>query len=454
MAMIRSMLAGGFALAALAACNTTGPMTVKRVQLAEPVAVTAEELEPIAFQRGIVSIRHGTPIAHFPGQFGTNSPVRGQLCNSEMRAPATLDWTSTSRELSGWDDEIGVIFHDVMRGRGYNLAGDPNQLFDAQRDLGKARFAVGARIEEITGNFCNEHDLWYGLPLNRYSGEMYMRVRWELFDTLQQRSIANYETEGYYLHARVSNSGITDTFLGAFGSATEALATNPGFAEAIRKGKSATIQQVASPVGDRLSIPAIRKSEGSFADHTDRIVDAVVVLRGQGWHGSGFVISKDGLIMTNAHVVGDLDKIVVRLSTGVEIEGTVLRRNAVRDIALVKLPIGHPHPLPLDIRSARVPERVYAVGAPIDADRLQSTVSSGVVSAVRYKNEAGYEDIQADVDIHGGNSGGPLLDDKGNVIGVAYAGIGDSTFSTGLNLFIPIGQALESVNLQLGPEGK
>lgn len=459
MVSCREILAGGLVLLALSACNTTKPMTVKRLTASsqDMPAINPADLEPIAFQRGIMGVRYGTAIAHFPGpgNFGSGLKLQGDLCNSEMKSPATLDWNSSSRELSGWGDQIGVVFYDVMSGRGFNLAGNPNQLFDADRDLRKARFAVGARIDEIAGNFCHEHDIWNGLPQFRYSGEMYMRVRWELYDVVQSKAVSSFESEGYFVHPNVTNNGIIETFMGAFSAATDALANIPEFSARLKKGASVTLEQVATPVGETMSIPKEPLKTDGFEKNAADLVRATVLIREGGGHGSGFFITKDGLIMTNAHVVGDAETVVVRLYNGVEIEGRVLRRHPERDIGLIKVPISFPQPMSLDVRDARIAERVFAIGAPLNTE-LQSTISSGVVSAVRQINSAGYRDIQADVDIHGGNSGGPLLDGAGNVIGVTYAGryMQPGKVSSGLNLFIPIGQALESINLQLGPEAK
>jgi len=78
---------------------------------------------------------------------------------------------------------------------------------------------------------------------------------------------------------------------------------------------------------------------------------------------------------------------------------------------------------------------------------LSGTVTRGIVSKFT-TNRAGMEDIQADVDIQGGNSGGPLLDKNGNVVGISYAGIGPAgQFSAGVNFFIPIADALRSLNI-------
>ena len=93
-------------------------------------------------------------------------------------------------------------------------------------------------------------------------------------------------------------------------------------------------------------------------------------------------------------------------------------------------------------------EEVYAIGSPIDKS-LAGTVSKGIVSKFA-SNSQGLEDIQADVDIHGGNSGGVLLDQHGNAVGISYAGIGTpDKKSVGLNFFIPVMDALEKLNLRL-----
>jgi S1-C subfamily serine protease len=173
----------------------------------------------------------------------------------------------------------------------------------------------------------------------------------------------------------------------------------------------------------------------------------VTVLTGGG-HGSGFVVSRDGLILTNHHVVGDARQVRVRFASGVQVDGTVLRRDARRDVALVRVPVTHDAPLPIRAAHARVGEEVYAIGTPLD-EANAATVTRGIVSALRDDGPSG-QLIQSDATIHGGNSGGPLLDRFGNVIGIAVAGQTDANtgqVAAGLNFFIPVGEALERLNL-------
>jgi S1-C subfamily serine protease len=115
---------------------------------------------------------------------------------------------------------------------------------------------------------------------------------------------------------------------------------------------------------------------------------------------------------------------------------------------MVQIPLRVPSYLPVRAERPNTLERVYAVGTPL-RESLRSTVTTGVVSAIRTDGRTGLSRIQADVAISPGNSGGPLLDENGNVIGIAVAGYSKAS-SEGLNLFIPIGDALEAVNLKMG----
>jgi S1-C subfamily serine protease len=118
-------------------------------------------------------------------------------------------------------------------------------------------------------------------------------------------------------------------------------------------------------------------------------------------------------------------------------------------VALVKASprAGRP-PLALRRGTPGVGEAVFAIGTPLDPS-LQNTVTKGIVSANRILD--GFAYIQSDVTVDHGNSGGPLLDDKGRVIGITVSKIAPDDGQRGLNLFIPIGDALDFLALKTGP---
>jgi S1-C subfamily serine protease len=164
-------------------------------------------------------------------------------------------------------------------------------------------------------------------------------------------------------------------------------------------------------------------------------------------HGSGFFITPT-LLLTNHHVAGNRDRVRIRLSDGTEAIGEVIRSDAARDIAIVEFSEPLADPLPLRTSLPARAESVYAIGSPDDTG-LAGTVTRGIVSQIR-TDERGLEWIQADVTVHGGNSGGPLLDEAGNVVGLAsWARVDENGETKGLNFFVPIGDALRTLNIKL-----
>src|SRR5262245_29367650 len=170
--------------------------------------------------------------------------------------------------------------------------------------------------------------------------------------------------------------------------------------------------------------------------------------------GSGFIISEDGYIITNHHVVGDADKITVRLSDKEEYDAKVVGSDDKTDIALVKIDVKHTlHAVPLGSSSdLQVGDWVMAIGNPFGLDQ---TVTAGIVSAKGRVIGAGpYDDfIQTDASINPGNSGGPLLNLKGEVVGINSAIFSQSGGNIGIGFAIPIDLA-KSIVAQLREKGK
>ena len=159
--------------------------------------------------------------------------------------------------------------------------------------------------------------------------------------------------------------------------------------------------------------------------------------------GSGFIIDKSGLILTNAHVVDKADKVTVRLKDERTFEGKVQGVDEVTDLALVKINAGGDLPVaPLgSSQNVQVGDWAIAVGNPLGFD---NTVTLGIVSTLRRTsaqvgiNNKRLEFIQTDAAINPGNSGGPLLNGRGEVIGINTAIRGDAM---GIGFAIPIDRA-------------
>ncbi|HEY1708866.1 MAG TPA: DegQ family serine endoprotease [Rhizomicrobium sp.] len=154
--------------------------------------------------------------------------------------------------------------------------------------------------------------------------------------------------------------------------------------------------------------------------------------------GSGFIIDQSGLIVTNNHVIEGGQQITVTLADGRSLPAKLLGRDDKTDLALLK--VNSKSPLPFahfgDSDKARIGDWVIAIGNPFG---LGSTVTVGVVSARNRDINAGpYDDfIQTDASINRGNSGGPLFDAQGNVVGVNSAIFSPSGGSVGIGFSIP-----------------
>jgi len=155
--------------------------------------------------------------------------------------------------------------------------------------------------------------------------------------------------------------------------------------------------------------------------------------------GSGFLISSDGLIVTNHHVIKGAEGLSVKFTQEKELTTNVsiIKTDAVRDIALIKVntPV-NVAPLAMgDSEQITVGERVVAIGNP---KGLSNTVSDGLISAVR--NTDGMKQIQISVPISPGSSGGALINMRGEVIGITSSGIDQAQ---NLNFAIPINYVKE-----------
>lgn len=167
--------------------------------------------------------------------------------------------------------------------------------------------------------------------------------------------------------------------------------------------------------------------------------------------GSGFVLSSDGIIMTNAHVVEGAEEVIVTLTDKREFKAKVIGADKRSDVAVVKIEARGLQPVRIgDIGRLRVGEWVMAIGSPFG---LESTVTAGIVSAKQRETGDYLPFIQTDVAINPGNSGGPLINLRGEVVGINSQIYSRSGGFQGISFAIPIDEAVR-VSDQLRASGK
>ena len=155
--------------------------------------------------------------------------------------------------------------------------------------------------------------------------------------------------------------------------------------------------------------------------------------------GSGFILSADGYVMTNAHVVDGADEVIVTLTDSREFKAKIIGADKRSDVALVKIDAnGLPAVRIGDVNRLKVGEWVIAIGSPFG---LESTVTAGIVSAKARDTGDLVKLIQTDVAINPGNSGGPLINMRGEVVGINSQIYSRSGGYMGISFAIPIDEA-------------
>jgi hypothetical protein len=269
-------------------------------------------------------------------------------------------------------------------------------------------------------------------------GDSSMKIDWQIYSPIKKQIVARASTSGTGKVGSSIQGGYQRLLVEAFASNVRDLAQNTSFHEALNAPKALTKGFVVPGQQSKIALAGSLKAPARRID--DAVGSVVTLLNGTG-QGSGVLVSDDGYLLTNAHVVGDEKTVRVRWSDRIETLGEVVRVAKDRDVALVKTNPRERTPLAIKRGAVSPGQRVYAIGTPLD-NAFQSSVSSGVVSGNRIIDGLRY--IQSDTSVTHGSSGGALLDENGSVIGLTDLGIG----SGGINLFIPIGDAVDFLSLE------
>jgi S1-C subfamily serine protease len=198
------------------------------------------------------------------------------------------------------------------------------------------------------------------------------------------------------------------------------------------------------------NIAVYRKNIASVVNITSRVMtfDFFYGLVPQEGQGSGFVIDKDGHILTNYHVIAEARQVEVTLHNRKKYKATIVGTDKSHDLAIVQIKAPDLQPMTLgDSANLQVGQKVYAIGNPFG---LAGTLTRGIVSSIRQVQEPDglviEEAIQTDAAINPGNSGGPLLNWHGQVIGINTMIASSVGQSAGIGFAIPINTAKAVVN--------
>jgi serine protease Do len=374
---------------------------------------------PVSFARMAASLVDGQAVADLrTGYVGCKTS--GEI----------LHWKSELNRFS--DPDFERLFREEFKKSGFNVSGDQTNLFEQDRK--GADLQIGALVTDLKVRVC-------ATTISAHiDGAAIMGIEWQVYSASAGKVVARIPTVGGV--SSVKTTAWSGTFAklmqATFAENVRQLEANPQFRQIVlnpipASTNAAALVPLKIAVGRAaLSIPLKEAANG-----------AVVIFAGSG-SGSGVLISADGYILTNHHVAGESGRVRIRWADGTDTVGEVVRADRRRDVALIKVAAPNGRPLTIRHTPVELGETVFAIGTPLD-DALQNTVTRGIVSGLRMMDGESF--IQSDTPITHGNSGGPLLDDKGAIVGLSDLGADPSLGST-INFFIPIGDALKVLALR------
>lgn len=309
---------------------------------------------------------------------------------------------------------------------GFNVSGDDEDVFEQKNKT--SDLAVAAEIVYYTKET-------RGTPGYKIS----VAVRWTVYDVFRQENICKIITGGY------SNTGQKLTEKEALINAL--LDASSGFivSKEIQKAMSGNNELVKSRIKS-ISIVPVPVTVGN-ENYIQNAIQSAVTIQSKAGHGSGFLISTDGYIITNYHVIKDSTDLQAIFQNELVLPLQIISYDAKTDVALCKVPGKGYKPMAIDTSNVlkKIGIDVVTIGTPEDV-RFGQTVTKGIISGVREINENVL--IQTDVSINSGNSGGMLINKNGEVIGIIVSKI-KKEGTEGLGFAIPVNSAFKALKITI-----
>jgi len=391
-----------------------------------------------------------------PGQDASASAQNSiKLVNVIMALPAGAPWLTYNTEyilcgrsvVKTWDGSrapqepapYAAALKTELERAGFKVATPEENLFDPE--AGSADLQVAAVITDEHLDVCVA-DGGLFTSKGEIKGSGTMKVDWQVYSPIKKQIVARVSTNGSAKVDDYVTGGYERLITESFAANAAELAKAADFRTAMNAPKALTKGFVIPGQQSRIALAGSLKATGRPI--ADAVGSVVTILVSDG-SGSGVLVSDDGYLLTNAHVVGDDKTVRVRWSDNIETLGQVVRVAKDRDVAIIKTNARERAPLAIKRGTVTPGQKVYAIGSPT-GEKFQGTVTSGVVStATRILNGLRY--IQSDTTVSFGSSGGALLDESGSLIGLTDLGVQNAGQPAGLNLFIPIGDAMDFLSL-------
>lgn len=407
---------------------------------------------PIAFVDAVIDMKRGTPYLVYPFWRWETPNVSAGLyyCNSYLKhrfANSQSCWKQGREEFGNWKSEAADYVNQPLAELGYDVVSANKSLFGVNKEELRAELQLAARIVDVRVNLC-EIKAWWGVHItDKSGGSAYIKVNWEIYDALRKKVVATLTTEGIAYQDEPVETGRKLLLLNALSDAAERLGKQNKFYQ-IMTSKGYEPIQNPKKLNALILNADMKPYRSALEDHYEFVRRGVVTVRNSAGHGSGFFINDEGYALTNAHVVGSAQSVALIDFSGTQFMADVIRTDEEQDVALIKADVTQNHFLPISRDFVKPLDKVYGIGSP-GAESFKNTITHGVISAIRQNKKTDKRHYQVDMTMAKGESGGPLLDENGNVIGIMSRILVPSDAQSGFGYVIPIGDALKALNIRV-----
>ena len=435
----------------LAGCQTALEVEPVVSDAFEPIRPGAEQRK-IAFAGGMFDLTRGDLYVAYPYWHWSvpNVNVGFYICNPTLKhrfARSQGYWNEDDNIFGSWPEEAGDLIEKTLDKLGYNIKLTRHSFFEKKAGKPKADLLLSLKVTDMKFNMCYIHEPITIQSMNRAGGNGNVTVEWEVFDTIREKVIGSYITQGYGHIDEPLQAGDKAVFVDAVQNAAENLGRTEWFK------KIMTTMDPADLIPDTEYAPLSLSTKADefhqpIRSHFALTRKAMVTIHAGGESkGSGFFIDNEGHILTTAHVVGETDFVQVMDVNGTKYRAKVIRLNERRNVALIKADLKDNLAMPISkAKENELTETVYAIGTPFQ-NSYRATITKGIIAANRYQKQKNMSYIQASIPTAEGYEGGPLTDEFGNVIGLADTE--SRREETNFSFFIPIKEALKALNLKI-----
>lgn len=419
-------------------------ITSKPAQLnLEAFANLVREFHEFDLDSGSALVAYDKLVADFKEgrKIGTYTDVRGNI--------EELKWEGNIKVGS---EKFESRFYEIISNVGFITPYSEEAKLFSGKGEGKTRiprFIIGIQLIDYDVEFIKERESYY--KTGNLAGRTSMKLEWQVLDKTMDKVVLRDTTEGVSKFRRRSYNKIPDN-LPAF---------EDGFVKFLETGELYQLVNnsdellpskldSAQASAKMIEIPSVGAEE--FESQSEMIQyasEACVTVLTDGGHGSGVIIDSEGLVITAYHVIAGVNRIQVKFSSGLTLDADVIATDRDFDVALLDVSGSGFRALPMNLTGeVGLGQELITIGTPADIELGQS-IAKGLLSGKRKIEDKIF--MQLDLAVSPGNSGGPLLNKKGEIEGIVLRKIIGAGVE-GIGFGVPIKDALNALNISVAEE--